>query len=186
MKQSMHFDRAERDLLNYGRDVYTSEIFTSAFGQTHHYYTTVGDHTLNVALTSLKMAYALEKLRIRSSRRRLVIGSLCHDLGIIGRADKFKNNRVCCHQHPIDSLAIAKRLVPGLDDRTENIIIRHMWPLTLLPPTNRESVIVDLADTYSTFMEIAGHRPKPEANFNYHLRERLKAYILKGSEDHVH
>ncbi len=149
-------DKAIQDIRFYGTPVLKTACFKQAFTQLHHNRTSVGMHTLNVSMTSLRMSYMLEKLHIDTNREELVIGTLCHDLGILGRYHKFDNSRQCCHQHPIDSVQIARKLVPNLNQRTEKIIRRHMFPLTLLPPTNREGVIVSIADKYCAIKELVG------------------------------
>lgn len=151
MNKKQRTVHAEKDLMRYGRDIIISDIFVSGFDQTHHYYTTVADHTLNVALTSLEMVYRLERLHIRLDKRPIVAGALCHDLGIIGRHEKYKNNAVCCQLHPLDSVKVARTLLADLDPKTRKIISRHMFPMTPLPPTSLAGWVVDIADTVSTY-----------------------------------
>ena len=141
-------ERAAGEILHYGRKILTDRDFRRAMGQSHHKVTSVGRHSLSVSMTSLKMCYALEKLHIHTNRQAVVVGALCHDLGILGRTGKFRNNRECCRQHPLDSVEAAKRICPDLDEKTEQIISRHMFPLTPKPPMNREGVIVTIADKY--------------------------------------
>ena len=43
-----------------------------------------------------------------------------------------------------------------MDAKTE-IIRRHMWPLTLIPPRHLPALIVSLADKYCTVREVTGH-----------------------------
>ena len=45
--------RTEKDLITYGGIILESEEMRRAFRQTHHVVSTVGDHTLRVAETSL-------------------------------------------------------------------------------------------------------------------------------------
>ena len=50
----------------------------------------------------------------------------------------------------------------GLDRKIEMMIIRHMWPLTPLPPTSPEGMVLSLADKYcaSREMKIAKQNAK--------------------------
>ena len=41
---------------------------------------------------------------------------------------------------------VAKKLLPDLSEKSEEIIRTHMWPVTSELPTCREGVIVSLAD----------------------------------------
>ena len=56
------------------------------------------------------------------------MGQICHDLGILGRYEKFSGNRECYRQHPIDSVVIARVLANDLSDKSADIIERHTWP----------------------------------------------------------
>ena len=177
MNKKQRTVHAEKDLVRYGRDIIISDIFVSGFDQTHHYYTTVADHTLNVALTSLEMAYRLEKLHIHLDKRPLVTGALCHDLGIIGRHNKYKNDAICCQLHPLDSVKAARTLLKDLDPKTRKIISRHMFPMTPLPPTSLTGWVVDIADTISTYHELSGHSKGPDADIHLAARKRIRTLI---------
>lgn len=177
MNKKARIRHAEKDLLRYGRDILDSDIFASGFDQTHHYHTTVGDHTLNVALTSLEMVYRLERLHIHLDKRPIVAGALCHDLGIIGRHEKYKNDAICCQLHPLDSVKVARTLLKDLDPKTRKIISRHMFPMTPLPPTSLAGWVVDIADTVSTYRELTTHSKGPEADIHLAARKRLRALI---------
>ena len=104
------------------------------------------------------MCYALEKTGLRLDKRAVTIGALCHDLGIIGRYEKFENNRICCRLHPIDSVRISRKLVPEIDHKTEEIIRCHMWPLNGWMPTSAEGYLITVADKYSSIRELL-YRP---------------------------
>ena len=177
MNKKQLLKHAENDLLHYGRDIILSDIFVSGFDQTHHYYTTVADHTLNVALISLELLYRLKKLRIHLDKRPVTIGALCHDLGIIGRHDKYKNDAVCCQLHPHDSVKVARMLIKDLDPKTRKIISRHMFPMTPLPPTSLAGWVVDIADTISTCRELSVHKKGPAADILLPSRQRIRSYI---------
>ena len=48
-----------------------------------------------------------------------------------------------------------------LTEKEEDIILRHMWPLTVTPPRFRESYVVVMFDKYCSLMETF-HRPVME------------------------
>ena len=110
----------------YGRTVLASPQFRRTFTQTHHFRTTVGDHSVNVTLASLWLCRFLSRFGIHTDPKRMTTAALCHDLGIIGRYDKFNSNRECCRQHPIDSAAIAKELLPNADQACDRQHAAHM------------------------------------------------------------
>ena len=147
------------DITTYGKNILDSDLFREAFLQKHHTNTTVGEHTLNVTASALRMCYMLEKTGLKLDERAVTVGALCHDLGIIGRYEKFENNRVCCRLHPLDSVRISEKLVPDIDHKTEEIIRCHMWPLNGWMPTSVEGYIITMADKYSSIRELL-YRPK--------------------------
>ena len=146
--------RAFSDIYIYGKKIIDSEVFDFSFEQIHHYYLSVGEHTLHVALYALGVAYRIQKNGKKINLRDIVISSLCHDLGIIKRHEKFENNIVCCYLHPVHSLKIAKKLIPDLSADAEKAILRHMFPLLPLPPLSRTGIILVNADKVCSVSEL--------------------------------
>ena len=141
------------NLKRYGQHIIDSAEFAETFSQAHHIDTTVGDHTLYVSRTSLRICYYLDKLHIHTDIPDMVVGSLCHDLGIMGREEKFSTKRECYREHPSDSVDVARRLHPSLNARTEKMIRHHMWPYTLKSPGSKEGYILVVADKYCSIRE---------------------------------
>lgn len=136
-----------RDLVLYGDKILKSDEMRQAFRQKHHTLSTVGEHTMRVAMTSLAICYALKKLHVRTDIQAVVTGSLSHDLGILGRNEKFSSSRECSRQHPEDSAELAEKLLGELPQKTSDIITRHMWPVgKSKPPNSLEAAIVSTAD----------------------------------------
>ncbi len=141
-REAMH-----EDLMLYGGKILNSEEMQRAFTQKHHTLSSVGTHTMRVAMTSLAICYALKKLHIKTDISSVVTGSLCHDLGILGRNEKYHSSGECSRQHPLDSVEIANKLTGGLSDKEADIIARHMWPVgKSKPPNSLEGAIVSAAD----------------------------------------
>ena len=140
-------ERIQKDLARYGGGILDSEEMRRAFRQRHHTLSTVGEHSLRVARTSLAICYALRRLNIATDLPSVVTGSLCHDLGILGRDEKFDSARECSRRHPADSVELAGKLVGELPEKTEDIISHHMWPVGgSAPPRSLEAAIVSAAD----------------------------------------
>lgn len=172
-------DRKERikgDLMLYGSDVLKSEEMKKAFEQTHHQWTTVGEHTFRVAFSSVMICYALRKLNIKVSIPAVVIGALCHDLGILGRNEKFSSAKECSREHPKDSVEVARGLVSEMPEKTEDIIERHMWPAgDSEVPNSIEGVVVSVADKYSAVKDLVkGSEIKNTGVKNYLRSEKQK------------
>lgn len=152
--------RMKRDLSRYGGRILHSAEMRQAFRQKHHTLSTVGEHTLRVARMSLSICYALRRLHISTDIPAVVTGSLCHDLGILGRSEKYSSVMECSRQHPVDSLKIARKLMGKVPKKTTDIISRHMWPVgRSKPPNSLEAVIVITADKISSVKDfVEGYR----------------------------
>lgn len=151
--------RIRKELDAYGSDVLESDEMQRAFEQTHHQKSTVAEHTIRVAMSSVMICYALRKLHISTNIPAVVVGSLCHDLGIIGRDEKYSSERECHREHPKDSVAVAKELIEDLPEGTEQIIERHMWPIgDSKAPRTLESAVVSVADKYTAVKDIVKGR----------------------------
>ena len=147
--------KIQEELTRYGSDILNSEEMSEAFRQKHHARATVGDHTIRVAKASLAICHALDKLHIKTDTSAVVTGSLCHDLGILGREQKYSSVKECSRQHPVESVALAQSLVKDLPDKTSDIIERHMWPLGKCKfPNSLEGVIVSTADKYAAIKDL--------------------------------
>lgn len=163
-------EEIRRLLEEYGEEILESEEFQKAYRQKHHKIMTVADHSLGVAIISLRICRLLEKMHINVHEKELIISALCHDLGILGRDEKYKNDLECCSRHPKDSIDIVRILTGEENRRVEDSIRRHMWPLTPRPPKYREGFILTAADKISSTMERMGK--SPAAGVSYKKKKR--------------
>ena len=150
-------DRKERirsDLERYGGEVLESEEMKQAFDQTHHKVSTLGEHTMRVAMSSVMICYALRKLGVKVNIPVVVVGALCHDLGMLGR-EKYASAKETSIEHPKESVAVARELVEDLPEEAESVIERHMWPIgETEAPDSIEGVVVSVADKYNAVKDI--------------------------------
>lgn len=179
-------DRIKGDLMRYGNDVLQSEEMKKAFEQTHHQWSTVGEHTFRVAFSSVMICYALRKLNIKVSIPAVVVGALCHDLGILGRSEKFSSAKECSREHPKESVEVARNIVGEMPEKTEDIIERHMWPAgESEAPNSIEGVVVSVADKYSAVKDLVkGSEVKNTGVKNYLRDEKQKIIdLIKPNEE---
>ena len=147
--------RVRYDLQEYGREVLASDEIKQAFNQTHHQWSTVGEHTFRVAFSSVMICYALKKLNIKVNVPAVVIGALCHDLGMLGRSDRYASDREAVAEHAKESVTVAREIVSELPEKTEDIIERHMWPLgDSKAPNSIEGAVVSVADKYNAVKDV--------------------------------
>ena len=155
----MSKEEVDRYIYEVGSGVIDASVFQAGYFQKHHMRTSVAAHTLNVAQSSVYMGRFLTHLGFRVNMQDLVLASLCHDLGIVGRYSKYANNRECCNRHPLDSAALAKKLVPNADDVVLNSVECHMWPIGPTGhPNHIEGFIVTVADRHHETGRFQRHR----------------------------
>jgi uncharacterized protein len=81
-------------------------------------------------------------------------GGILHDLFYYDWRENDWSHRPHGYLHPGFALRNARELCGTLDKKTENIILRHMWPLTPLPPRYKEAFVVSLSDKYCATIEL--------------------------------
>ena len=105
-------EQIRSELERYGSEILHSDEMREAFRQTHHTRSTVGEHTQRVAEKSLAICHALEKLHIRTDIPAVVAASLCHDLGILGRDEKYGAIRIPTLREALELLASEQGCAP--------------------------------------------------------------------------
>ncbi len=159
----MGMNKDVRDIIiKYGKDILASEAFRDTFSQTHHYSSTVGDHTLGVTVEAVKICLR-HCITDDETLCNVVSASLCHDLGIMGRDEKFRNNVQCLMRHPADSVEAYKKLRGEDNVRVLDSIRNHMFPLRLRLPKYKEGWILMIADKLASAREKTDHPSITEA-----------------------
>lgn len=93
-----------------------------------------------------------KKLHIKVDRKALVRGALLHDYFLYDWHEKGGGHKLHGFRHPYSALRNASRDFK-LNNIEENVILRHMFPLTPIPPKCREAWIVCMADKYCSAKE---------------------------------
>ena len=92
------------------------------------------------------------------NKHDLIRGALLHDYFLYDWHDKTQipqRKRLHGFWHPGIALRNAEKEYK-LTDRQREIIRKHMWPLSVVPPTCREAWVVTTADKYCSLMETIG------------------------------
>jgi len=135
----------EDEFYDITKDIYTHDEFMKLKLHNHHN-SSIYDHVMDVSYFSYRACKFL-KLDYRSAAR----GALLHDFFLYDwrnhnvpdlPAKKFHGI-----EHPKIALTNAKKHFI-LNDIEKDIVRKHMWPLTLVPPKYKESFIVSFADKY--------------------------------------
>jgi len=116
----------------------------------HHYHITCFQHCVNVSLYSYLICRDLGLDYISAAR-----GGLLHDLFLYDwRTTKLHNGKHA-FVHSRIALDNANKIFL-LNEIEQDIIEKHMWPLTIKPPRYREAFIVCFVDKYCACKEILG------------------------------
>lgn len=147
-KKEEKITKYEKEIENIVKGYKENSRFKEMDNVIQHGETTVLEHSVNVAYLSLKIAF---NLKLSVDYNSIIKGALLHDYFLYNRKDKTHKG-IHGFTHPKTALKNAKNDF-SLNKIEENIIIRHMFPLTIIPPKYIESLIVCLADTLSATVE---------------------------------
>lgn len=142
-------------LKKHGSDILNSENFKKTQGHIQHGTVTVHNHVMDVARYSLILN---KKLGLGCNKHDLIRGALLHDYFLYDWHDKeYLSQRKRLHGfwHPGIALRNAEKEYQ-LNDRQRDIIKKHMWPLSVVPPMCREAWVVTAADKYCSLLETVG------------------------------
>ncbi len=124
------------------RDRYFNDFFryisnSGQFSKTRQFIqhgdTSVYSHCVAVAYVSLWFSY---RLHLSVSKQSLLMGAFLHDYFLYDWHENDPSHRLHGFTHPKRAL-INATADWNLSDRTQNIILRHMFPLTPVPPACR-------------------------------------------------
>ena len=143
-----------KELDEQGRMKYTQKYM-------QHSDISVYKHCISVAYTSVELA---DRLAWNVNRRELIRGALLHDYFLYDWHEKNAGHRFHGFIHAGRALQNARKDFK-LTIREENIILRHMFPLNVVPPMCKEAWLVCLADKICVSKEtVAGriHRKRKQ------------------------
>ena len=121
----------------------------------HHCNTSCYQHCLNVAYYNYKICKFFN-LDARSAAR----AGMLHDLFLYDWHTHIREDKSWKGQHAFMHPKIALRnatQIFNLNDIEKDVIVNHMWPVTIKIPHYKETVVVTFADKYSTIFETSRH-----------------------------
>lgn len=129
-------------------DIYDTPEFQSMADFIQHANITRLQHIMSVAFISYTITKGKGLDYVKATR-----GAMFHDLFYYDwHVPGDGSHRLHGYRHPGFALKNARALFT-LSEMEENIIKRHMWPLTPTPPKYKESLIVCLSDKYCAHQE---------------------------------
>lgn len=128
-------------------DILENKIFQDLKLYKHHYIYTRFEHCLSVSYYTFFICKFLKLNYISATR-----AALLHDLFFYDCEDKLVCPKNHIKIHPKIALQNAQKLFK-LNKLEQDIILKHMWPMTFCPPKYFESFIVTFIDKYCAFKE---------------------------------
>ena len=119
-----------------------------------HGNTSVYTHVISVAKKSIEIA---EKYNLKVDMDSMIRGALLHDYFLYDWHDGKRERWIHGFTHPMKAYKNAKSEI-NLNRLERDIIIKHMFPLTILPPRYLESWIVPYSDKYVSAVETLSSR----------------------------
>ena len=152
----------EAEILYYGKDILDSYGMNKEKELMQHGLTSVYQHSINVAYLALKIDATFH---LNSQRSTLVRGCLLHDYFLYDWHDHPFGRYTHGFKHPYRALENASNDFI-LKENEKNMILRHMFPLTPIPPKTREGIILCLADKIAATIEFF-MRKHPFKDWNF-------------------
>ena len=163
MKESLTKDIEEFNMIIYDLANHPTVQKMKLYRQ--HYDTNCFDHCYNVAFYSYLICKKLNLDYISVSR-----AGMLHDLFLYDwRKKQPEHKRFHGFRHPRIALNNASKLF-DLNEKEKDIILKHMWPITIIPPKYIEGYIITLTDKYCALEESYNHY------FNYLKKRKLFRY----------
>lgn len=117
-----------------------------------HYDTSCFDHCYKVALISYIICKKLNLDYISAAR-----AGMLHDLFLYDwRIREPGRKRFHAFHHPRIALNNSLKIF-SLNKKEQDIILKHMWPITVIPPKSMEAFIITFIDKYCALLESYVH-----------------------------
>lgn len=142
-----------------------SDIFENSEVQklgeiTHHIYTTRLQHSLNVAYYNYIICNFLGLNAVSAAR-----AGMMHDMFYYDRKKRVKHTgeKSHCAYHPVLAAENARKSF-DVSTLEHDIIVKHMWPMTLKLPKFKESYVIVFVDKYCALLEVISTKYKKVKN----------------------
>jgi len=131
----------------YATDILNNKHINKLEEFSHHGKVTRLEHSMAVAYECFRLVKAL---KLKVDMKSMIRGALLHDFFLYDLKKERINNHFLTH--PLVAFNNASNEFE-LNKIEKDIILKHMWPLTVAFPRYKESYIVSFVDKYSTLKE---------------------------------
>ncbi len=140
----------DSDYLEITKDILFHPEVQKLANFTHHKHVSRLIHSINVSYISYKVCKKLNLDATSAARGGLLHDFFLYDWRTVQLPQHCKAHPI---EHPRQALKTAKMYF-DINKKEQNIIARHMWPMTITPPKYLESYVVMLADKYCAMFEV--------------------------------
>lgn len=159
-------------------EIVESDEFLQMRQYKHHINGTVYDHSIQVAYLCYKH-YINHNSKVNLNE--LLRGALLHDYFLYNRHDKTQHINRFLHvfKHPKCALKNAETVYPDLTKTEIDMIKKHMFPLTVLPPTTRGGWLICFYDKLAAIKECCGLPMIQDRGINHMYNNYMKHAKLR-------
>ena len=143
----------EKEFYHLIRDIVKTKEFRSMKQCKHHIKGSVYDHSVKVAYLCYRH---YKKHGTKDRLAEFVRGALLHDFYLYDWHDMLPGHRLHIFTHPKYALQNALRHYPDLTPHERDMIGRHMFPLTVLPPKTRAGWLICYYDKVAALGDYFG------------------------------
>lgn len=158
----------EKEFIDLAKDIIRHPNFKAMSNYIHHGTTSTRHHSILVAYLAYKYA---KKHKSKVDLKSLVRAALLHDYYLYDWHDNESWHKFHGFKHPYFALKNAKRDFGDINKIEANSILRHMWPLTIIPPKYKEGWIIQYCDKKATWID-------------YHHKTKMKKHYKKMKKIH--
>ena len=140
----------EEEYVKLMKCIIETDKYKSLKNYIHHKKISVYDHSIAVANLCYKYA---KKKNLNIDYKSLIRAALLHDYYLYDWHEKGKWHKPHGYKHPKIALENALKDYPDLNDIEKDSILRHMFPLTIIPPKYKEGWVLQKCDKEATLID---------------------------------
>ena len=145
--------KTNKEFENLIHDITNTEVYNVMKRYRHHLKGSVYDHSVKVAYLCYKH---YQRFGTKVAPEELLRGALLHDFYLYDRKNKAMSPRLHVLRHPRYALANVKEYYTGLTRIEQDMILHHMFPLTISPPRTRAGWLICFYDKVAAVTDVFG------------------------------
>ena len=142
-KESTYNIKNLKEFIDIVRDIVACPEFKAMKKYRHHVKGNLYRHCLKVAYLCFLHH---KRFMMKTDIKEFVIGALLHDYYLYDLHGGGDKQRFHWFKHPKKALENALKRYPGLTEIQRDMISRHMFPLTLIPPKTKAGWLICFYD----------------------------------------